>query len=394
MGGRRLNLSREIAVGCTLTALAGLAANAIGEEQQSPVMTAISSTALSGYIDTSAIVNFGRSQHTVGRAFDGDAKQNGFNLNVVKVQLDNAPDQGVWDAGYRIGLLFGPDANLLAITSTGLTNAVSDFAIKNAYVELCAPLGGGMDVKLGVFDTVVGYEVPEAGSNPNYSRSFGFYLEPAVHTGVLIAYHASSALTLSAGVADPANVLVAPNTINARTDSSGLFSYLGAFALTAPEDSGLLSGATLSGGVIDHGMKDQPDVAQAYIGGTVPTPLAGLSLGLAYDYRGNSAGQGVSSASANTLGGYAIWKAHSKLTLACRVEYASGSNGTWYSAKPGRRNELFGLTTTADYKLWVNTVSRLEFRWDRDLSNAGIFSDTPDSGTDHLSLALNVIYYF
>jgi len=49
----------------------------------------------------------------------------------------------------------------------GLLNLASDFAIRQAYVEFArAELGTGLDFKVGVFDTVIGYESVDSTANP------------------------------------------------------------------------------------------------------------------------------------------------------------------------------------------------------------------------------------
>jgi hypothetical protein len=80
------------------------------EAQQHPVMSAISSTTLSGYVDTSAIWRPGSAQGGGAGAFTQGNKHDGFNLNVVKVTLEKPLDDAQWSAGYRVDLLFGPDA--------------------------------------------------------------------------------------------------------------------------------------------------------------------------------------------------------------------------------------------------------------------------------------------
>ena len=80
---------------------------------------------------------------------------------------------------------------------------LSDFGIKQAYVNLLLPAGNGIDVKMGVFNTIIGYESFESYLNPNFSRSFGWQLEPTQHTGVLASYQLSEALSVSGGVATP-----------------------------------------------------------------------------------------------------------------------------------------------------------------------------------------------
>ena len=50
---------------------------------------------------------------------------------------------------------------------------------------LRTPVGNGIDWKMGVFDTVIGYESNSDPLNPNYTRSYGYTIEPTTHTGIL-----------------------------------------------------------------------------------------------------------------------------------------------------------------------------------------------------------------
>src|SRR2546422_6648183 len=81
------------------------------EEKPSDVLTALSATTLSGYVDTSAIWRPGTSSAGIpGRAFDGPAsKQDGFNLDVISLTLQKPVDESLWSAGYVAQLWFGPD---------------------------------------------------------------------------------------------------------------------------------------------------------------------------------------------------------------------------------------------------------------------------------------------
>ena len=112
---------------------------------------ALSSTTLSGYVDTSAQWNIGKGDaNAPAYGFGGAGKADGFNLNVVDLNLEKDPDAAdSWGAGYRAELWMGPDA-VAFHTQTG---AISDFAVKNAYVDLKVPVGNGLDAKLGVWDT-------------------------------------------------------------------------------------------------------------------------------------------------------------------------------------------------------------------------------------------------
>src|SRR5579863_3745178 len=82
------------------------------EEKASSVMTAVSSTMLSGYVDTSAQWNLGTGDtHAPFYKYGGPAKADGFNLDVVKVTLEKPMDDSEWAAGYKVDLLFGPEAD-------------------------------------------------------------------------------------------------------------------------------------------------------------------------------------------------------------------------------------------------------------------------------------------
>src|ERR1051325_2656159 len=82
------------------------------EEKASSVMTALSSTTISGYVDTSAQWNFGTGNARLpDYKFGGASKADGFNLNVVQVRMEKPLDEAEWAAGYRVDLWAGPDAN-------------------------------------------------------------------------------------------------------------------------------------------------------------------------------------------------------------------------------------------------------------------------------------------
>ena len=354
-------------------------------EEQTSLLTALSATTISGYVDTSAIWLFDTGNSLVGRSFDGPDKQDGFNLNVVKLQLEKPLDDSGWAAGYTVGLLFGPDANTLASASSG--EASSDFAVKNACVTLRAPVGNGLTFKAGVWDTLVGYEVLEAGNNPNYSRSFGYYIEPIIHTGLLASYPVANWLSLSAGVADRGDA----NSINSRAGIESLKTYLGSFTLTAPESYGVLRGATLTGGIVDSGVAGAKDWVNLYLGATLPTPVKGLGLGVAYDYRANALFDGSYE---NALAAYLNWQATGKLKVNGRVDYATGSRSAYGVPEDANHPNvrLLGLTATLDYSLWANVISRAEIRWDHSLTGQGFLVD--GTRENACSLALNVIYKF
>src|SRR2546426_7133725 len=123
-------------IGLAAIGVVSLASAAKAEEKASSVMTAVSSTTLSGYVDTTAQWNFGSGNaHLPDYKFGGSSKADGFNLDVVQIRLEKPLDVEDWAAGYRVDIWAGPDANTLG-THSILAAGSSDFALRQAYVAL------------------------------------------------------------------------------------------------------------------------------------------------------------------------------------------------------------------------------------------------------------------
>ncbi|MDB6039464.1 MAG: hypothetical protein JWM99_3305 [Verrucomicrobiales bacterium] len=398
-----------------LAAAGVVSIGSVQAEEQHQLMTALSSTTISGYVESSAIwepgtdnTNAGRGNAAIpGRVFDGSAdKLDGFNLHTVKLVIEKPLDEGQWSAGYKADLVFGPDAQFYnnAVRNGG-SQGVDDFAIKQAYVALRAPVGNGLDVKLGVWDTIIGYEVFDSGSNPNFSRSFGFAIEPTHHTGVLLSYKINDMFTAQGGVANAIN-----GGINDRAASDTDKTYLGSLTITLPESTGAVAGTAIYvGGIYGHtgvataGGAFLAPTTSLYAGATVNTGLKGLAVGAAYDWRhnGGTGFSGTPFAAGNhndlSVGAlYVTYSATEKLKLAARAEYLTGSDGTFFdngtAGIADKRNKLGEITFTADYSLWANVITRGEVRWDHG------FNGHPYGGTDSarnaVTLAADLIYKF
>jgi hypothetical protein len=380
-------------LGLAALGVVSLASVVQADEKPSSVGTALSSTMLSGYVDTSAQWNLGTGNAGApAYAFGGAAKADGFNLNVVRLLLEKDPDASdAWGAGYKVDLIFGPDANALG---TGVSTT-SDFALKQAYVDLKAPLGNGLDIKIGTFDTIIGYEVFQSGDNPNFTRSYGYTIEPTTHTGVLLGYTVNDMLSLQAGVANTFGPSIGGNVPGGTAISSARANppeaesyktYMGSVSLTAPTNWGWASGSTLYGCIINGFNSAPPGTTTAvgaaqtsfYAGMTVNTPLTALKLGAAYDYAGvkeqfisvlppGGAQVKVGSGYANAGALYATFQATEKLSLNGRAEYFSQSANNEGLGLPAK---AFELTFTPQYDLWKNVMTRLEFRWDHQLESA------------------------
>jgi hypothetical protein len=387
-----------------------LPAIAQAEESTNALLTALSSTTISGYVDTSAHWNPGTGNANLPTVAPngkpGTQKADGFNLDVVDLTFNKPVGEGEWGAGYNVTLLFGPDA---VGYNNSFGSSASDFSLKDTYVDLHVPLGNGLDFKLGTFTEILGYEVYETGNNPNYTRSYGYEIEPTALTGGLLTYQISPAISAQAGVANTWSAGV--NTRSSPPKAESFKTYMGAVTLTAPESTGFLAGSTLSGGIINgyDAVTAQGIKTSFYVGGTVKTPLKCLSAGLAYDYvalannytTDPETGDLVphNSGYQNATALYLAWQATAKLTFNTRLDYFSQSAYLATSSpNPVMPQEALALTETVQYELWKNVISRVEFRWDHSLNGAdaygGTTSGAPPSAENAFLVAANLIYKF
>ena len=375
-----------------------LPAMANAEEQPSGVLTALAATTISGYVDTSMQWNPGTGNanlplYTPNGAPSGN-KADGFNFNVLSLTISKPPGEGDWAAGYNATLLFGPDAvgfNNSAGTTPG------DFSLMDTYVELRAPVGNGLDFKLGSFASPLGYEVYQTGNNPNYTRSYGYEMEPTQLTGLLVAYQFSSVVSANAGVANTWNAGINNRANPPKAESHK--TYLGSATLTAPDSMGFLSGSTLSGGIV-HGYNalvpnGGATETSVYAGSVLKTPLKSLSVGLAFDYAclgSNEANGSPNDAGYQYAGAlYLLWQATEKLSFNTRADYFSQSS---YLATAGLPGASFALTESVQYELWKNVLTRAEFRWDHATNGSDPWGGTTPTNDNAFMLALNVIYKF
>ena len=418
-------------------ALAGLVSPVMlanAEEQINQVQTALASTTLSGYVDTSAQWNLGTGNgHLPPYKFGGPDKADGFNLDVVQLRLDKPLDESSWSAGYRVDLWLGPDANTLG-TQSVLASGSSDFAIRQAYVAMRVPVGNGLDFKLGVFDSIIGYESVESPSNPNYTRSYGHSIEPQTHTGLLASYRFGDCVSISGGIANTMS-----SQINSRAfmGSSGVFgglfgsitglsgitngfagegakaesykTYMGSIALTAPDSWGFLSGSTLYGGVVNGFNSSVVGTGvglrqlNAYAGATIATPVTGLRLGAAFDVMDIDTAHSALGTEVDgeiwTVAGYMSYQLTEKLSAHVRAEYMDAR----IDEPLGAHVDIFAATGTLQYDLWKNVMTRIEFRWDH-CTSSDVFTGNKIFGGDSpldaptlknaFLLAANIIYRF
>jgi len=388
------------------------------ESKPSALQTALSNTTISGYVSASANVGLTdkySSSPAAGIPFEPLSKENGFNLDVVKLSISKPEDATPWASGYQVDLLFGPDSvgyNDSANAGFAADN-INDFAIKQAFVTLNTPIGNGVDWKIGVFDSPLGYEVFDSGSNPNYTHSWGYDIEPTELTGVQASYKVNDQWSFSAGIANTSAAGINNrNNDEGNTDSVWHKAYFGTATYTAPSSWGWAGGSTAFVGVL-YGSVDTilNGAGPGHMGGnqvnyygglTLNTPWKQVTGGVAFDYAQNFGGgneigapnNGYNDTDDMVIGLYGTYKATDKLSLSARAEYAESDDlGSGPTAAVGSSN-LIELTGTVEYDMWANVQTRAEVRWDQDLSTSEGTLFSSGGEREGVGLYANVIYKF
>jgi hypothetical protein len=384
--------------------------------QNTPLLTSLSATTISGYVDTSAVWNPGTGNANPAPYAFNAGKQDGFNVDQVDIKLSKPIEEGKWSAGYVAELNYGPDAKAI---DNGISAGTSTYPIRQAYVDLGIPLGNGLELKLGRWDNIIGYETSDAMNNPNWTRSYGYSFEPTEHTGLLASYKFADWIGVQAGVADT----LTTTGINNRTATAATAGYpaeskkavVSLLTLTAPDSWGFLKGSALYGG-FDHGQGAfSHDQTEWYAGATINTPVKDLTLGASWDSIEHTDVAGVDAGYFQAIAGYVSYKLTDKATINGRAEWANGNPlgaaadannlGFYAGGTPANPlNKVFALTGTFQYDLWANVLARLEVRWDHNAgSGPGGFGGTAvygagtpvtDGKLNEILIAANVIYKF
>jgi hypothetical protein len=371
------------------------------EAKTTPLLTALSATTISGYVDTSAVwaPGTGNANQPPVRFLAG--KADGFNLDSVDVRIAKPLEEGQWSSGFVVDLFMGPDSQVVNQGDTAAAGFGNTEIVRQAYLNLRMPVGNGIDWKIGRFDCALGYESTDAYKDPNWSRSYGYTFEPTEHTGIWADYKVSDMFSIGAGVANT----VTTGTINQRnaagsggTTVESKKAVMGLINFTAPESWGVMGGSGLYAG-IDYGPGSNGGIntdgtfssgrnrTHVYVGGTIKTPIKDLTLGAAWDSVNHMDVAGVDTGYNMAVAAYASFRFTDKASLHVRGEYARGAAlGALADEYNGLAVDGFGtpifsplrkviaVTGTLQYDLWQNVISRLEVRWDHQADgNASAF---------------------
>ncbi len=350
---------------------------------------------LYGYVAASYTHNFNNpnSQTNALRIFDGDA--NSFRPNMAQIVFEKVGKSGgsMEDrAGFRIKLDFGEDAKF-----TGGNTGADEVDFQEAYAQYVAPVGSGLDLRIGRMNTLIGYEVIESPFNPNFSRSWLFGLgEPFTTTGIRGTYEFTDSVTFSIGGINSFTGTQAD--LNRSKSVEALLGltptdWLGVsiFGFWGPEGAlgAKKSDRVLVGAIIDiQATKSTEFVVEAY-------------------YANQANATPGANARWNGVAGYVIHDFTDQWGFRIRGEVfedAAGFLGCGGAVgTAGNANTCFGGVAPASQTLWEGTftlqykpvpslLTRLEFRYDK--SNRNTFQFGNRSANHQETLAAEVAYLF
>lgn len=382
-----------------LPAMGKIDADAMAADD-SPIVTMFKGTKLSGHVDTAYGFSFNQLHANpfnnppalnIGnnpiRVFDN--QDHSFNLHAVQLNLERLATKDMI-VGYHIELMFGSDVKFFDPVSLG---------IQEGWIQILAPLGNGLDIRVGKQASLIGYEVVENTNNLNYSRGVVWgQAEPITATGVRATYSFSEQFSATLGFNNGRNQ----------------------FLTTTDFD-------------FDHGKAVEAQV--------MVKPMKDLWVAMNFN-AGNEINPAIALASASTNDKYYIWNIVAeykmdKLTAAInftqasmqgvgnqvlangraaqrgvavygkyqltdafatgvRAEYFSDQKGAILASVPGDTGDgarVITLTLTQELKVAQHLILRLEFR--HDSSNQHIFTrnDDPTSANGGAARGDNTIAF-
>jgi hypothetical protein len=398
-----------------LVAQAAPAAPAAPAAAPAAPATWMSTIALAAQIEGGISFNPDTPKTNFGQLYTDHPNQPTLNQVLLTVQRPTDPKATGWDVGFQLQGLYGSDArytHFLGLLDNALPNDRYQLDITEANVLVHMPVitDAGVDLKVGLYPTPIGYETIDPSTNPFYSHSYIYnFGAPSKHTGVLAILHASPLLDIYGDVDTGTNT-----TFGYRGDNNSALAGIVGFNLT-------LMGGNLTILALSHIGSETPSIltpnADSYLryyNDAVITYKASDTLTLTTEL--NYAYDDYAKANAGGVAQYAAYTLTPTLTLNGRAEVYADNQNFFVAAYPGNMdavNAQLGLPSTAysakkattygevtlgvTYKPTLpapvtGLMIRPEIRYDSSLNGTKPYNGGKDSGS--LTLAADFVLGF
>lgn len=311
------------------------------------------------YVDVGYVGNFNFPDNHLWRHRATAAHHNELspNMGLAYVRKD-AITSSRW--GMELGFQGGRDSEEFAFLVGERRVEGSDVLrhLHRANVSYLAPVGKGLTITAGLFNSLMGYESLYAKDNANYTRSWIADNTPYMMFGVNAQYTVSDALTVTAFVVNSYYHLAHPNDHP---------SYGGRWIWKATPRFTLMQ--TLYAG------PDQTDTSMEFwrLYGNQILEWKGddVTIAASLDVGTERIASQPGNPRAFVMGGNLVvrWHVAGPWSVALRPEFYWDRNGRW----TGAEQFVKAITSTVEYQVpykWTNTIVRVEHRYD-DSTGAG-----------------------
>ena len=342
-----------------------------------------------GFVDAGYLLDFNHPANHLFRDRSTTFKVDELDLNMAQAGVKKfASENSRW--GLELAVQAGKDSENFGFSATAPNVSGSDWLRHFALADLSylAPVGKGLTLQVGLFNSFIGYDSLYAKDNFTYTRPWGGDYTPYLMFGVNASYPFSKKITVTAFVINDYDHLADPNSV---PSFGGQFAYF-------PTEHVTLKEALLYG-------PHQPDTALGlwrFFSDTI-AEWKRDRLTMAFEYQ---LGTERVAAPRNPR---ALWMSaqlpvhlivYGPWSITARPEVAWDRDGRW----TGSVQLIKAATGTLEYKLRyrkTTTITRLEYRFDDSRGRSGGFFRGADvspgvivlTPTQHL-LIFGVIFGF
>ena len=379
------------------------AAPAAAAAPAAPV-TWMSGIAFSAQIEGGVTFNPASPKLNFGQLYTDHPNQPTLNQVLLTVQRPTDPKATGWDVGFQLQGLYGSDArytHFLGLLNNALPYDRYQLDITNANVQVHMPVisDGGVDMKLGLFVSPLGYETIDPSTNPFYSHSYIYnFALPGKGTGGYAIVHASPMVDIYGGI-DTGN----QTTFGYRGDNNGVVAGLVGFNLTLLDGNLTVLALSHLGSETPALVSPSANSLLRYYNDVVITYKATDKLTLVSEL--NYTKDDFARSSAMGFAQYGSYALTDTLTLNGRAEVFADSGNFYVAADPANNDParaLLGLpntsygapkaTTYGEFTLGVTykptlpapitgLMIRPEIRYDTSLNGTTPYNGGKDSGS-------------
>jgi hypothetical protein len=328
------------------------------------------------YVDVGYIGNFNFPDNHLWRgrttAFEHNELSPNMGLGYVRKE---ASESSRW--GMELGFQGGRDSEEFAFLPGERRVDGSDVLrhVHRANVSYLAPVGNGLTVTAGLFNSLMGYESLYAKDNANYTRSWIADNTPYMMFGVNAQYPLHDNLTVTAFVVNSYSHLAHPNDLP---------SYGGRWIWKAMPR--VTWSQTFFAG--PNQMDTSLEFWRVYGNHILEWRGDDVTVAVSFDIGTESISGRPGRPRTFVMGGNMVvrWQINGPWSVALRPEFYWDRNGRW----TGSEQFVKAITSTVEYKLpyqWVNTVVRVEHRYDDSTGVGGGFFKGGGIRPDVVSLA-------